>query len=31
MSGLEFIQAMIDGKLPHPTMADTVPMRIKRR
>jgi uncharacterized protein (TIGR00369 family) len=28
MSGLEFIQAMIDGKLPHPTMADTVPMRI---
>jgi len=28
MSGLELIQAMIDGKLPHPTMADTIPMRI---
>src|SRR5256885_16885259 len=28
MSGLELIQAMTDGKLPHPTMADTIPMRI---
>jgi len=28
MSGLELVQAMTDGKLPHPTMADTIPMRI---
>ena len=28
MSGLEGFQAMRDGKLPHPTMADTIPMRI---
>jgi len=28
MSGLEVFQAMRDGKLPHPTMADTIPMRV---
>ena len=28
MTGLELVQAMIDGALPHPAMADTVPMRI---
>src|SRR5438067_13785357 len=28
MSGLELVQAITDGKLPHPTMADTIPMRI---
>jgi uncharacterized protein (TIGR00369 family) len=28
MSGLELIQAVIDGNIPHPTMADTIPMRI---
>jgi uncharacterized protein (TIGR00369 family) len=27
LSGLELIQAMVDGRVPHPTMADTVPMR----
>jgi acyl-coenzyme A thioesterase PaaI-like protein len=27
MSGLELMQAMVDGTLPHPTMADTIPMR----
>ena len=27
LSGLEFVQAMIEGKVPHPSMADTVPMR----
>jgi uncharacterized protein (TIGR00369 family) len=27
MSGLEFVQAMVDGKFPHPSMADTIPMR----
>jgi len=27
MSGLEFVQAMVEGKLAHPSMADTVPMR----
>jgi acyl-coenzyme A thioesterase PaaI-like protein len=28
MSGLEVFQAMRDGKLPHPSMADTIPMRV---
>ncbi len=28
MSGLEVFEAMRDGRLPHPTMADTIPMRI---
>ena len=28
MTGLEFIQAMIDGKLPHNSMADTLGYRI---
>jgi uncharacterized protein (TIGR00369 family) len=28
MSGLEVFQAMRDGKLPHATMADTIPMRV---
>ena len=28
MSGLEIFEAMRDGKLPHPTMADTIPMRV---
>lgn len=28
MSGLELVRAMTEGKLPHPTMADTIPMRI---
>src|SRR5213594_4149081 len=28
MSGLEVFEAMRDGKLPHPTMADTIPMRV---
>ena len=28
MSGLQVFQAMRDGKLPHPTMADTIPMRV---
>lgn len=28
MSGFEFIQAMMHGKVPHPTMADTIPMRV---
>jgi len=28
MSALELIQAVIDGKLPGPTMAETIPMRI---
>jgi hypothetical protein len=27
MSGLEVFQAMRDGKLPHPSMADTIPRR----
>jgi len=27
MSGLEFVQAMLEGKLAHPSMADTIPMR----
>lgn len=27
MSGLELVQAMVDGKVPHPSMADTIPMR----
>ncbi|MGI9319018.1 MAG: PaaI family thioesterase [bacterium] len=26
MSGLEIIQAIIDGKLPHPSIAETIPM-----
>jgi hypothetical protein len=26
MSGLELLQGMIDGKIPHPSMADTIPM-----
>ncbi|NVJ60659.1 MAG: PaaI family thioesterase [Gammaproteobacteria bacterium] len=28
MSGLEFIQAIIDGKIPHPSMAETIPMKM---
>jgi uncharacterized protein (TIGR00369 family) len=28
MSGLELVKAMIDDTVPHPTMADTIPMRI---
>lgn len=28
MTGLEVFQAMRDGKLPHPSMADTIPMRV---
>jgi uncharacterized protein (TIGR00369 family) len=28
MSGLELLQAMADGRLPHPTMAETIPMRV---
>jgi uncharacterized protein (TIGR00369 family) len=28
MSGLELIQAMCDGTLPHPNICDTIPMRI---
>jgi uncharacterized protein (TIGR00369 family) len=28
MSGLELMQAMVDGKLPHPTICDTIPMRV---
>ena len=31
MSGLEVFRAMRDGKLPHPTMADTIPMRVTAR
>jgi uncharacterized protein (TIGR00369 family) len=27
MSGLELVQAMVEGKLAHPSMADTIPMR----
>ena len=27
MSGLELVQAMVDGKFAHPSMADTIPMR----
>ncbi len=27
MSGLEFVQAMVEGTLTHPSMADTIPMR----
>jgi hypothetical protein len=27
MSGLELVQAMVEGKVAHPTMADTIPMR----
>jgi len=27
MTGLELVQAMIDGTFPHPSMADTIPMR----
>ena len=29
MTGLDLLQAMMEGKLPYPSMADTVPMRIK--
>jgi len=29
MSGFDLLQAMANGKLPHPPMTDTVPMRIK--
>ena len=27
MSGLELVQAMVEGKFAHPSMADTIPMR----
>ena len=27
MTGLELVQAMVDGTFPHPSMADTIPMR----
>jgi acyl-coenzyme A thioesterase PaaI-like protein len=27
MSGLELVQAMVEGTLAHPAMADTIPMR----
>jgi uncharacterized protein (TIGR00369 family) len=27
MSGLAFVQAMVGGEVPHPSMADTIPMR----
>ena len=27
MSGLALVQAMVDGKFAHPSMADTIPMR----
>ena len=30
MSGLELVQAMIEGKYAHPSMADTIPMRAPR-
>ncbi len=28
MTGLDLLQAMSEGKLPHPSIADTIPMRI---
>jgi uncharacterized protein (TIGR00369 family) len=28
MSGLELVQAMVDGTFPHPSMTDTIPMRV---
>ncbi len=28
MTGLDLLQAMADGRLPHPSIADTVPMRL---
>ena len=28
LSGLDLVQAIIDGSIPHPSMADTIPMRI---
>jgi len=28
MTGLDLLQAMADGRLPHPSIADTMPMRL---
>ncbi|WP_144394364.1 PaaI family thioesterase [Pleionea sediminis] len=28
LSGLEIIQAIIDGKIPHPSMSETIPMKM---
>jgi uncharacterized protein (TIGR00369 family) len=28
MSGIDLMQAMVDGKLPHPSICDTIPMRV---
>ena len=28
MTGLDILQAIVKGELPHPTMSDTIPMKV---